>query len=470
MRVRPSVRPRLAPRQLFVAAAALVLIAAAPAAATPSFARRYATSCVTCHTGFPNLNAYGRAFKMQGYRMPGGDEDYIEEDVLELGAEAYKRVFPAAYWPNSIPGTAPIAVVGQLRVKRNSGGDENGVREDFLFPTGVGLIIAGTLDDTFSGWFRLQLDGETGEAEVERAFVVVADLDLTLDMFFEGGLWDGLPEDWLNIKVGRFQAGMLAFDNHVMRLSLTPFPLQTQRVGLASTPFDRLASIEAFGVFADRLSYAVGVSTGNTGQESNNTKDIYGRVAYKIGGLSLSGVDSSEDEDDDDDDDDDEEEEGDGPASEGWVETSLELGAFGYRGTKLLEDDVTGDQFSDRFWRAGVDARLALGSAELLVAAMWGNDRDAFNDAVNPGDRNKGSFVGFAEGRWVTPWPWVIGACRYEYSDLEGPGGTRHTLIPNATFLPRANVKLVVEAAFQLTQESRDATGDVLQLGLEIAF
>jgi hypothetical protein len=37
----------------------------------PVFARKYSVACTTCHVGFPRLNAFGMAFRQNGYRMPG---------------------------------------------------------------------------------------------------------------------------------------------------------------------------------------------------------------------------------------------------------------------------------------------------------------------------------------------------------------------------------------------------------------
>ncbi len=50
--------------------AATVLLLAPRAEAIPAFARKYETSCQTCHTVFPKLNAFGTAFRLNGYRMP----------------------------------------------------------------------------------------------------------------------------------------------------------------------------------------------------------------------------------------------------------------------------------------------------------------------------------------------------------------------------------------------------------------
>src|ERR1035437_4355367 len=64
------------------------------ALAIPAFARKYETSCMTCHVAPPKLNAFGRAFKNRGYRMPKDDEDLVKQKQVALGAPAWKQVWP----------------------------------------------------------------------------------------------------------------------------------------------------------------------------------------------------------------------------------------------------------------------------------------------------------------------------------------------------------------------------------------
>ncbi len=42
--------------------------------AIPTWARKYEVSCLMCHSGMPQRNAIGEAFKNNGYRMPDGAE------------------------------------------------------------------------------------------------------------------------------------------------------------------------------------------------------------------------------------------------------------------------------------------------------------------------------------------------------------------------------------------------------------
>src|SRR5512141_3256592 len=90
--------------------AGLMLAVSRPARAFPVFARKYQTSCTTCHTIFPKLNPFGEAFRLNGYRMPKETEAQVKQTPVSLGSEAYKRVWPNAVWPNELPGNAPVAL------------------------------------------------------------------------------------------------------------------------------------------------------------------------------------------------------------------------------------------------------------------------------------------------------------------------------------------------------------------------
>ena len=71
-------------RPLFRALAvlALVYIALVPstARAIPAFARRYETTCQTCHLAYPKLTPFGEAFRRNGYRFPQGGDATAEKE------------------------------------------------------------------------------------------------------------------------------------------------------------------------------------------------------------------------------------------------------------------------------------------------------------------------------------------------------------------------------------------------------
>ncbi len=93
------------------------LIQSKESSAIPVFARKYKTSCFTCHTSYPTRNAFGEAFKSNGYRWPGGeDQEKTKIEQSPVGAKSYEKIFPEAPYPADIPGFAPISfwAVGDL--------------------------------------------------------------------------------------------------------------------------------------------------------------------------------------------------------------------------------------------------------------------------------------------------------------------------------------------------------------------
>ena len=58
---------------IVAAVAAIFLAASVPAHAVPSFARQTGLQCGACHTAYPQLNEFGRTFKLNSYSIEGGD-------------------------------------------------------------------------------------------------------------------------------------------------------------------------------------------------------------------------------------------------------------------------------------------------------------------------------------------------------------------------------------------------------------
>jgi hypothetical protein len=83
--------------------------------AIPSFARKYQTSCQTCHTVYPMLNPFGEAFRRNGYRFPSQngsvDSDAEKATAIALGQEEYKKTFPDSVWPDKITDAVPLSMM-----------------------------------------------------------------------------------------------------------------------------------------------------------------------------------------------------------------------------------------------------------------------------------------------------------------------------------------------------------------------
>src|SRR5689334_21011316 len=127
---------------LLVLALTVVSLNVPTASAIPAFARKYETSCQTCHVGFPKLNPFGEAFRLNGYRMPKETEEQIKIKPVSLGAEAYKRMWPNAIYPSDLPGEVPLAMNIKMASIYASSLDDSGrtvTKNDFQFPQEANL-------------------------------------------------------------------------------------------------------------------------------------------------------------------------------------------------------------------------------------------------------------------------------------------------------------------------------------------
>ena len=204
--------------QVMVATGVSAIVAlafATDASALPTFARKYRTSCTTCHNGFMKLNSFGEAFRQNGYAIPGRQEArLVKEEPVALGAEAWKRVFPETVWPGVIPGNVPVAFYAHQRVFF----DENTTpTTNFKFPHEFKIFTAGNFDEPFSFWGEVDLEAasssSTFSSGLKRVFFQANDL-FSQESWGRFGL---LPEDALNLRLGLIDIGVLGGPPHVRR-------------------------------------------------------------------------------------------------------------------------------------------------------------------------------------------------------------------------------------------------------------
>ncbi|MCH9031414.1 MAG: hypothetical protein IIB00_04050, partial [candidate division Zixibacteria bacterium] len=243
--------------------------------AIPVFARKYETSCVTCHTGFPKLNSFGEAFRLNGFQYPMDDIDQTKDEPVSLGSEAYKRVFPNSVWPNDIPGTPPIA----FRVKSGfSYSDQDEIKSKFDQPSLI-LMTAGTLGENvgFYAGAHLFENGEVGS--IDRAYLQLSNL-----------FTPSLPDYALNLRIGQFIPNIVPFANH-RGLALTPYGFNTYsalsegfEVGHAhggeSFGIETFQlGVEVSGILKSRFRWGAGFVNGSGAtEETNSAKDGYVRA------------------------------------------------------------------------------------------------------------------------------------------------------------------------------------------------
>ena len=274
----------------FLATALLVLVFAVESYAIPAFSRKYRTSCSTCHYAAPMLNAFGKAFKNNGYRYPAGaDPEMTKEEPVSLGSEAYKKVWPDAIWPADIPGTSPVSVWAVNRINYAALSD---VKWEFETPHEVEILYAGTIGESFSFFGEVEIENDAGDLEI--AFPTPNHLKLTRNHY--------------NVESFRSRNGWRFRDDH--------------------------AGLEVWGAgngSGERggFTYRVGVVNGQGLSDMNKEKDFYGKMTYKIGGLGeVGGTEGAGSN-----------------ASEFFLDDNVTLGAFMYTGTAsktgVADEDFT---------------------------------------------------------------------------------------------------------------------------------
>jgi hypothetical protein len=373
--------------------------------AIPSFARKYKTSCSTCHYAFPKLNGFGKAFKNNGYRYPAGqDPEMTKEEPVSLGADAYKKVWPNAIWPSDIPGTAPIALnaIGRFHYDNTVNNKKSGY---FEIPSVFDFFYAGTLGDKISYFGEVELSGKAG---LEYQFAVNYDFNPGFHLKVGSvGLEDATP-DRLTLTAENYNVGSLQNQSGTWQL--------TNGAG---------GGVELWGAGngpggKGGFTYKVGIGNGHSDDNNfdlNREKDYYGRVTYKIGGLGEIGGTTGQASE----------------QSEFYIDNSLRFGAFVYKGT--ANPDSTRDKFS--VIGGDIDWWYKRFNMTAVVLQMKSNYLGT----------NRTSLAWFVEGNYVI-YPWLIGRARYEYTDPDtndNSNQVENNILPGIVVMLRANVKFSLE-------------------------
>jgi thiol-disulfide isomerase/thioredoxin len=408
-----------------IVAAAILLGWTSPASAIPVFARKYGTSCVTCHTVYPKLTPFGEAFRRNGFRFPGVDSDMVKQDPVPLGQEAQKQMFPDSVWPGTLPSSVPLAVgfngqvVGHPSKTSGSATADNGARFSLggLIQEGH-LWTAGSFDDktTFFGEMTF---GTDGSVDIEHARVLFNDL--------VG------PKHLLNISVGKQFATLSSFGPHSSYVAdvLIP-PLSVSALYGSTDPSwniaDKYNTIELTSIVSGRFNLSLGVNAGanNSVALSNN---VYAHAGYKIGGMRLDGEGSAGPDD----------------PMKPWAERALTIDVFAsHAESRFNINDTTATPpapaaMDDTILTFGAAIRAQWNSLELNAGVY--QER---HDHVLATGSGVHALSQYEELSYVV-FPCFVPAVRVEVSQVQPTGGSSiHDvrIIPGLAFLVRPNLKL----------------------------
>jgi hypothetical protein len=411
----------------FVLAAAWTAVAltALPASAIPAFARKYGTSCTTCHTVYPKLTPFGEAFRRDGFRFPGVDSDYAKQDTITTKPKT------ATSEPSWIAAIPPLSAGFNGRVFFHPDKNSSGALSDNQAFANLGGIVSeahvwagGTLSDKVSYFGELTV--VPGGADLELAQIYFNDV--------VG------PQHAVNVRVGRGFSNVTSFGPHSSFLTdaLLPPSGLTGLNGATAGAWnvgDHFNGVEVSGVVAGRVDYNVGWNSGPS-FDVRSAEDVYGHLGFKLGGMSLDGEGKSETN-----------------AARPWEETALTFDVFGYHtyGSVQFGDQVVMNTANT----VGASMRAQWGSLELNSGFFLESHKHA-----EPGYSGASLLSQYNELSYIV-FPWLVPAVRFEYSSLSPDSGCARPdgsacasvndwrLWPGVAVLPLPNVKVVVTAMFE---------------------
>jgi hypothetical protein len=391
--------------------------------AIPAFARKYQTSCYTCHAGFPARNAFGEAFKANGYRWPGGeDEDHAKQEQTKMGSDGWKKTFPTSPWPSDIPGFAPFAVfvTGPLLNYADKVEQKNGVTNssqvlNWAGPFDARILYGGTIGKTigFLGAFEGLAAGK-GDGIAARF----------------RGTWAFAPG--FQLSVGNAFSFWQSGEDETTWSAILPGTTGTG-VELAYAAGEKTGGVR---IYAGTVSN--GTTTALNSDAATKLDDIrYGRVEYKLGGAGvLSGAGGTY-----------------GNEFIG-LDNMIEFGASIVNGKPgvFKTASATTYGYNNNNTVYGFDVNGNYGS--FTGGAAWSHGVD-----------NHLSNYQFDAGYFL--YPWLKGAVTYKHLEARGANGTgggssttANITNPSYTFTltawPRANFSIA--AAYVLNEKGSDPT------------
>jgi len=420
--------------------------------AIPAFARKYKTACATCHNNWPELNDFGRAFKMNGFKFPKDDDQFVKDPPLMLGAEAQKEQFPYSIYPGELP-ILPIAFrySGYLTYNNKQPAQveaANGFvpRTTLFTPNTVTILAAGSFGPSVAFWIDddLSTNGSGAAGGLGDGYIKANNLFSFLH----------IPQNDFNVRYGQFELD-LPF-TQARTINLTDYAIFAETAtalnGTTSNPMalaDGQTGVE-FGGYPNHGNtwWSVAVTDGAT---PRNSKDVYVHIAQRFNLESDPAV----------------RKEVQAAGATGVRDhTSLRVDGFGYYGVNDLNRDgsISTDLgvIREPFYRAG-------GAFDYKFRnrfELWGlfeHGRDS-NKALN-GDgtglvaATPVTFTGgFAEAEFWA-YPWLIATVRYDgvNSPTDQQLGmsrhdTRNSFVPGVDILFRPNIKWEAEYTYAFEQ------------------
>jgi hypothetical protein len=397
------------------------------ATAIPSFSRQTGLACNVCHIAFPQLTAFGRLFKLNGYTLTG-------LQTVNTGAESPSLKI------NLIPPVSAMLVASMTQTSKAQAGTQNGNVE---FPQQLSIFLGEEITPRLGTFIQLTYEAAEGAVALDNVdvryanHVNVASHDMIFGLTLNNNptvqdVWNSTP----------------AWGFPFISSSVAPAPAAATLVdgGLGQ----QVAGLGAYGFWNNMLygevsayrSAQQGGAHPPDGSSAAITKGVapYWRLAL----------------------------------SHSWGAQNIEVGTFGLS-SKLYPAGVTGP--TDRFTDVALDAQYErrLGGGNLFAHAAWINEKQTLDASFANGDATNASntlrtFRADATALTATRLGGSLGfftttgdadALLYSGSATGSPNSTG--LIAEVEFMPWLNTRFAVQyvaySKFDGAKTNYDGTG-----------
>jgi hypothetical protein len=131
-----------------------------PSVPIPSFSRQTGLACNACHTSFPQLNAFGRLFKLNGYTM-----------TMQQTVQAQDST-RSSLQLDLIPPVSAMVISSLSSVRRDVPDQQN---TSMAFPQELGLFVGEAITPKIGAFLQLTYDPAEGGIGLDNADVRFAD-------------------------------------------------------------------------------------------------------------------------------------------------------------------------------------------------------------------------------------------------------------------------------------------------------
>ncbi|MBI4548415.1 MAG: hypothetical protein HY707_10565 [Ignavibacteriae bacterium] len=411
------------------------------AKAIPAFARNLGVSCSVCHSMTPRLNAFGEAFRLNGYKIP---------DPERPGPKTMKEWIDTT-WSANLPEPLPVSVRNRSLAEWKEGEGDPVNKLSWEWEVFIGAALGQNL--SLFGHYNLIGSVEPFEDSQDREKVQTK-LIAWVNFHNLGRLVGLANQHLLNLRLGTIgseEHDLPHYRSHSpYRFWETKALVTEMNVAYPSSFVEknlytlrRGPGMMLFG-FSQRLQYSFGYQIGM--QEGGGTDQQVGftQIAYKISGMDLYGNTDQQ-------------------YAEDYEERSLGLGMFASMGRAKVQPSTTSPRTVDSFRRLGFDARWRYDNFVLHGGTVFGTNDNPYG-SLNAENVNVRSWFVAPEYYWSSQ---VLTGVRYEQESIDVPStlnlGDRHRARINVyqTLLLVDNFRFTLEGLFY-TDKRHNALGEEL--------